>query len=161
MLSFKRQRSQIASNKLSNEKIHTKSTQSINEETQIAKEIQDRLYEEYLSKKEEKFLLLKHKSMCQKTLIIDCKRCEICLGVEDNKRTILCDLCEDAFHLTCLGKTKVPDERFYCPTCLDENSDKLCNLSYMLTQGNKKGKQVLKVRSLTFIIHYYLILFFF
>nr|CAI5853739.1 unnamed protein product [Callosobruchus analis] len=56
-----------------------------------------------------------------------CKYCSCCVcgGKEDWESTILCDECDDGYHLTCLKPPleSVPDEEWYCPECKNDNSE--------------------------------------
>ncbi|VEN44596.1 unnamed protein product [Callosobruchus maculatus] len=56
-----------------------------------------------------------------------CKYCSCCVcgGKEDWDSTILCDECDDGYHLTCLKPPleSVPDEEWYCPECKNDNSE--------------------------------------
>ncbi|XP_001944935.5 LOW QUALITY PROTEIN: E3 ubiquitin-protein ligase UHRF1 [Acyrthosiphon pisum] len=51
--------------------------------------------------------------------------CHICGGKEDEDKQVLCDECDDSFHIGCLTPplTEVPDvDYWYCPTCkVDDN----------------------------------------
>jgi hypothetical protein len=45
------------------------------------------------------------------------KRCEECKDFINSEKTILCDICDDAYHTYCLGHKAVPKEKFVCPKC--------------------------------------------
>lgn len=117
-----------------------------NNNNKTDKELEDKIYAEYLFKKEHNYLMIKHKSMCQKSLIIDCKRCEVCLKINDNKNMILCDLCEDAYHVKCIDKYKDNDDRFYCKKCIRENFENIYNSKDIFGCSRKTGKHGSKVR---------------
>lgn len=51
-------------------------------------------------------------------------RCKVCQGDYSEEKLLLCDLCNDAFHVECLGMFAVPDvEEWYCSTCLSNKSE--------------------------------------
>lgn len=106
----------------------------------------DKIYEEFIYKMEYNYFnSWKNRMISQKNLIINCKRCEICFSIEKKHDFILCDLCEDAYHTQCLnGKinNSCKDDRFYCPTCISENSEKLYSYDFL---GKKYGKTIVKV----------------
>lgn len=127
----------------------TSRTKSL-EMSKHSREDLDKIYKQFIHEKQQRYLTVKYKNMCQKTLIIDCKRCEKCLGIEDNKKTILCDLCEDAYHLNCLNMESVPEDKFFCENCLTEYPDKIYCIKNFSNQPRKSGIKV----SLTFIFNF-------
>ena len=66
-------------------------------------------------------------SKCNDDQTADCKECgcTVCGGKQDSHHLLLCDECNDAFHLQCLSPplTELPsDDYWYCPSCKrDEN----------------------------------------
>ena len=145
MLNIKRNRSSFSQG--SNERSKTNSELKPQEED---KETKDKIYAEFLSKMEQSYYLVKHKTMCQKMLINDCKRCEICLSVDNKQDLVFCDLCEDAFHLNCLkekNEKRGKNDKFYCPNCTKEHKDKLYSISNFENGMRKVGKHVMKVSS--------------
>ena len=146
MLSIKRSRSSQSSISKSRSISNQKNSPCNDEKDKIDK---DKKYLEYLQEKEQLYLQVKHKTMCQKTLIMDCKRCEICLSIDNKSKIVFCDLCEDAFHICCLKeKAKENGDKFYCHNCINENSEKIYNVNYYAYQTKRVGKNVLKVRNI-------------
>eukprot|EP00533_Pseudo-nitzschia_delicatissima_P009539 CAMPEP_0116083954 /NCGR_PEP_ID=MMETSP0327-20121206/3546_1 /TAXON_ID=44447 /ORGANISM="Pseudo-nitzschia delicatissima, Strain B596" /LENGTH=1151 /DNA_ID=CAMNT_0003574871 /DNA_START=50 /DNA_END=3505 /DNA_ORIENTATION=+ len=44
--------------------------------------------------------------------------CRNCFGKHDRKSLLLCDSCDDEYHIKCLGLTTVPSaKKWYCPAC--------------------------------------------
>nr|CAH7747231.1 unnamed protein product [Callosobruchus chinensis] len=64
---------------------------------------------------------------CKDILERKCKYCSCCIcgHKEDWQSTILCDECDDGYHLTCLKPPleSVPQEEWYCPECKNDNSE--------------------------------------
>jgi len=49
--------------------------------------------------------------------------CRKCGGKEDSNNQILCDECDAAYHLRCLGMTSLPTEdEWFCPECKNEDN---------------------------------------
>jgi hypothetical protein len=48
------------------------------------------------------------------------KRCEKCQDFINSNMTILCDICDDAYHIYCLGVKTVPKGNFECPKCVKD-----------------------------------------
>ena len=61
--------------------------------------------------------LYNHNDRC-----IDLKRCEICLDFKRGDLTILCDVCDDAYHIFCLDPPyeSIPKSKFECPNCYND-----------------------------------------
>ncbi|KAE9529076.1 hypothetical protein AGLY_012030 [Aphis glycines] len=58
-------------------------------------------------------------------LCVDCG-CTICGGKEDEEKQILCDECNDGFHITCLSPplSEIPeDDEWFCPTCKNDENE--------------------------------------
>ncbi|KAF0704134.1 E3 ubiquitin-protein ligase UHRF1-like, partial [Aphis craccivora] len=58
-------------------------------------------------------------------LCVDCG-CNICGGKDDEDKQILCDECNDGFHITCLSPplTEIPeDDEWFCPTCKNDENE--------------------------------------
>ncbi|XP_025191295.1 E3 ubiquitin-protein ligase UHRF1-like [Melanaphis sacchari] len=52
--------------------------------------------------------------------------CSICGGKENEEKQILCDECNEGFHITCLSPplTEIPeDDDWYCPTCKNDENE--------------------------------------
>jgi hypothetical protein len=47
--------------------------------------------------------------------------CVICNHTEDDADMLMCDACNNGFHLSCLGRTGVPKGKWRCATCIDAN----------------------------------------
>eukprot|EP01018_Ginkgo_biloba_P024065 Gb_36175 [translate_table: standard] len=47
------------------------------------------------------------------------KNCKVCGTLEDSSATLICDMCEESFHMVCcnLKVTSIPEDDWYCPTC--------------------------------------------
>ena len=58
---------------------------------------------------------------------VKCKDCgcKICGGKEDPHEIILCDECEDEYHLGCLAPPLVivPEDDWYCPKCKNDENE--------------------------------------
>ncbi|KAL8608900.1 hypothetical protein ACOMHN_063029 [Nucella lapillus] len=73
-----------------------------------------------------------------------CKHCACCVcgGKNDPDKQLMCDECDQAYHLECLNPplTQVPDEDdWYCPQCkLDENE--VVKAGEKLKESKKKSK---------------------
>ena len=53
-----------------------------------------------------------------------CKKCgcRICGGKDDPNNQIMCDECDAAYHLKCLGMSSLPDvDEWFCPLCKNDN----------------------------------------
>ncbi|MQL89125.1 hypothetical protein Taro_021695, partial [Colocasia esculenta] len=78
------------------------------------------------------------------TLCLSCKLC----GCKDNQlKMLICDLCEEAFHLSCSKVRKLPVYDWYCQPCLRKKSKLLPEtLSGKLfsTMSEKQRKKVLQ-----------------
>ncbi|EQC31408.1 hypothetical protein SDRG_11009 [Saprolegnia diclina VS20] len=46
------------------------------------------------------------------------KACQICNLNENDSQSLICDTCEDVFHTYCVGLADVPENDWFCPTCL-------------------------------------------
>jgi len=67
-----------------------------------------------------------------------CKECGCrkCGGKEDENNQILCDECDAAYHLKCLGMTSLPtDDEWFCPEC--KNDDNI--VGGKIKMGKKKA----------------------
>lgn len=51
--------------------------------------------------------------------------CKICGGKNDPDHIILCDECEDEYHIGCLKPplSKVPEDDWYCPNCKNDENE--------------------------------------
>ena len=51
---------------------------------------------------------------------VDKDHCDVCTNdfTDPNKTAIMCDKCEDSFHLECLGMSRTPEFDWFCPRCL-------------------------------------------
>jgi hypothetical protein len=45
------------------------------------------------------------------------KCCEICFKKHNEASMVLCDRCEDAFHIRCIGLSSVPKDTWICVSC--------------------------------------------
>jgi len=62
--------------------------------------------------------------LCKKNSKRKCKQCGCrkCGGKDDEDNTIMCDECNGAYHIKCLGMTSLPEEdEWFCPECKNEN----------------------------------------
>jgi len=52
-------------------------------------------------------------------MYLDCKACEICAHTEDEATMLLCDKCDDGYHIHCLtpGLFSIPKYNWYCTPC--------------------------------------------
>jgi hypothetical protein len=87
-----------------------------------SKEELDVLYLEYAKKVNERYenIIKKHTSKSiDYDRYIDLKRCEECKDFENDRAFVLCEHCEDGYHIYCLKPklTKIPDCDFICSNC--------------------------------------------
>ena len=70
------------------------------------------------------------------------KRCESCFNFNHNEKTILCDTCDDAYHLYCLDPPldKIPKGNFECPKCLKQREKQTLISDTMTTTTTYKTK---------------------
>ncbi|XP_031787285.1 E3 ubiquitin-protein ligase UHRF1 isoform X1 [Nasonia vitripennis] len=66
-------------------------------------------------------------SKCFDKLDVKCKECgcKVCGGKDNPDQIILCDECEDEYHIGCLTPAlpKVPEEDWYCPRCKTDDTE--------------------------------------
>lgn len=93
----------------------------------------DELDQEYLiyaKKVNEKYDKLQKKkpkdAELNKKRYLDLKRCERCFDFINGQVLLLCEYCDDAYHIYCLDPplSHIPDEDFVCPNCKSEISKK-------------------------------------
>jgi len=63
---------------------------------------------------------------CKKCVVLNSKACSVCLSTEDDEKMLLCDGCDEGFHLHCLDPplVKVPkDEHWFCKICKMSDSE--------------------------------------
>jgi len=66
--------------------------------------------------------------------------CRKCGGKEDSETIIMCDECNDGYHLKCLGLTSLPEEdEWYCPQCKNENNIVCVGGKAMKAKERKEG----------------------
>ncbi|RUS78042.1 hypothetical protein EGW08_014217 [Elysia chlorotica] len=73
-----------------------------------------------------------------------CKHCgcAVCTEKKDPEKTILCDECDDAFHIYCLNPPleKIPEEdEWYCPACKNDETS-IVRIGEKLKVNKKKAK---------------------
>jgi len=64
--------------------------------------------------------------LCKKCIILNAKACSVCTSTEDDENMLLCDACDEGFHLHCLVPplVKVPkDEHWFCKNCNISDSE--------------------------------------
>eukprot|EP00088_Acartia_fossae_P020781 TRINITY_DN2230_c0_g1_i1.p1 TRINITY_DN2230_c0_g1~~TRINITY_DN2230_c0_g1_i1.p1 ORF type:complete len:698 (+),score=216.45 TRINITY_DN2230_c0_g1_i1:39-2132(+) len=79
---------------------------------------------------------------CKKNPNRKCKDCGCrkCGGKEDEENIIMCDECNDGYHLKCLGLTSLPEQDdWYCPQCKNENNIVCAGGKAMKVKERKEG----------------------
>ena len=95
-----------------------------------SKEELDEEYVIYSKKVNEKYdKMLKKRpndSHLNKKRYLDLKRCEKCCDFINGQVLLLCEYCDDGYHIYCLDPplTEIPDDDFVCPNCKSEISKK-------------------------------------
>jgi hypothetical protein len=95
-----------------------------------SKEELDEEYLKYAQKVNEKYdKLLKQRpkdSELNKKRYLDLKRCEKCFDFINGQVLLLCEYCDDGYHIYCLDPplNHIPEEDFVCPNCKSEISKK-------------------------------------
>ncbi len=51
-------------------------------------------------------------------LIYKQKSCEVCMKKHNEANMILCDRCEDAYHIRCIGLSEIPSGTWICRLCM-------------------------------------------
>jgi hypothetical protein len=114
-------------------KIASESKKNFSLEYKRRPKSKDELDEEYLiySKKvnERYDRLLKKRpkdSQLNKKRYLDLKRCEKCFDFINGQVLLLCEYCDDGYHIYCLDPpmTEIPEDDFVCPNCKSEISKK-------------------------------------
>mmetsp|Transcript_10231 Transcript_10231/g.19166 ORF Transcript_10231/g.19166 Transcript_10231/m.19166 type:complete len:922 (+) Transcript_10231:109-2874(+) len=68
--------------------------------------------------------------------------CRICFTKHGKSNTILCDLCDGEYHISCLSPPllEIPSFDWYCPTCIEAITKALNEPSARATSSKKGGK---------------------
>jgi len=86
----------------------------------------------------------KHPEKCESCHDNDRKKCkecgcQKCGGKDQQDEQILCDECDGAYHIKCLGLKALPDEdEWFCPQC--KNDDDIVKVGEKVKAGKKKAK---------------------
>ena len=43
--------------------------------------------------------------------------CTVCQSGDDERNLLLCDGCDEGYHVSCVGLQRVPRGRWHCPSC--------------------------------------------
>jgi hypothetical protein len=76
------------------------------------------------------------------------KRCESCKDFINSEKTILCDICDDAYHTYCLNYKIIPKGSFECPKCKQDRKERKvrytqCQLDETMNITVKKREKVI------------------
>jgi hypothetical protein len=114
-----------------------------------SKEQIDELYKEHVLKVKEKYERLFKKNPKNKNLEsdrnIELKRCEVCLDFENDSGLLLCDFCEDGYHIYCLSPplNKIPED-FACEKCKSETKkEKMRQTTIQFIKSTIKNPKVI------------------
>lgn len=69
--------------------------------------------------------------------------CRVCFGKHKASSIILCDRCDDEYHVTCLSPPlkKVPAKQWFCPNCVKQASPSASKLKSSRSQQKKTNNQ--------------------
>jgi hypothetical protein len=62
------------------------------------------------------------------------KVCELCKKWEKQKSLVTCEICEDAFHLACISRKRVPED-WVCEHCSQQLEEKIKKKSSLLNHS--------------------------
>jgi hypothetical protein len=112
-----------------------------------SKEELDFLYESHCSKvnlKFDKILQKNPKKNVEQERYLELKRCEKCLDFINDKLMLLCDICDDGYHMYCLEPQveKISEQEFICPRCKKEKKFKQSKIDEKLEIKIKRVNKV-------------------